>query len=310
MITVNRNQWMDVAKGITILLMILGHAAIPDPLSNFIYSFHMPLFFIASGWMTNWNKYSINEFAIRKVKSLAVPFIIYSSIVIVLLEQVKKTQEGGDCLILRLLCDGWQGYALWFIPVLFVSLFIVRFTYVIDKGWSRVVVCICLLIMGVFLKNFKVTLPWSLSTVPYASFLVLLGSYLSNYHSFIDYPKWKMILVLFFISLGVSCFWRLDMAWNNILPVIPLTIGAVAGTVMLFSLSSFVIKYLQKVSKVFQYIGKETFVIVAFSQVIIILCNSYFTCGSMIKYVILFISLWLIIFVKNRIKILAKLTVY
>ena len=100
------------------------------------------------------------------------------------------------------------------------------------------------------------------------------------------------------------------MAWNNILPVIPLTIGAVAGTVMLFSLSSFVIKYLQKVSKVFQYIGKETFVIVAFSQVIIILCNSYFTCGSMIKYVILFISLWLIIFVKNRIKILAKLTVY
>lgn len=306
MITVNRNQWMDVAKGITILLMILGHAAIPEPLSNFIYSFHMPLFFIASGWMTNWDKYSINEFAIRKVKSLAVPFIIYSSVVLVLLGQVKNLYVEDNDLILRLLCDGWQGYALWFIPVLFVSLFIVRFTYVIDKGWSRVVVCICLLIMGVFLKNFKVTLPWSLSTVPYASFLVLFGSYLSNFHSFIDYPKWKMMLVGFFISLGVSCFWRLDMAWNNILPVIPLTIGAIAGTVMMFCLSSYIVKYLHKVSEAFQYIGRETFVVVAFSQMIIILFNAYFTCSSIIKYVILFVTLWLIIFTKNRIKVLIK----
>ena len=104
MITVNRNQWMDVAKGITILLMILGHAAIPEPLSNFIYSFHMPLFFIASGWMTNWDKYSINEFAIRKVKSLAVPFIIYSSVELVLLGQVKNLYVKDNDLILRLLC--------------------------------------------------------------------------------------------------------------------------------------------------------------------------------------------------------------
>ncbi len=310
MILNSRNQWMDVAKGITILLMILGHAAIPEPLSNFIYSFHMPLFFIASGWMTNWNKYSISDFAIRKAKSLAVPFIIYSSIVLVLLEQVKKSIYGGNNMIFSWLCDGWQGYALWFIPVLFMSLFIVRFTYLISKGWGRVVVCICLLIIGVSLKYFKVTLPWSLSTVPYASFLVLLGSYLRNFQSFIDYPKWIIMLGGGGISLCISCFWRLDMAWNNILPVMPLTVGAVAGTVMLFSFSSFMIKYLQKVSEVFQYIGKETFVIVAFSQVIIILCNSYFICSSMIKYMILFISLWSIIFIKNRMKVLTKLLMF
>ena len=265
--------------------------------------------------MTNWNKYSISEFAKRKVKSLVVPFIIYSSIVLVLLGQVENsilcaTGGGCNCLILSLLYNGWQGYALWFIPVLFMSLFIARCTYLISKGWGKVVVCICLLIIGVSLKYFKVTLPWSLSTVPYASFLVLLGSYLRNFQSFIDNPKWIITLGGGGISLCISCFWRLDMAWNNILPVMPLTLAAIAGTVMLFSLSSFIIKYLQKVGKVFQYIGKETFVIVAFSQVIIILCNSYFTYSSMIKYMILFISLWLIIFVKNRMKIFVKIAMF
>lgn len=39
-----RSVWLDVAKGITIILMVLGHSSIPDGLSRFIYAFHMPLF--------------------------------------------------------------------------------------------------------------------------------------------------------------------------------------------------------------------------------------------------------------------------
>ncbi len=108
MITVNRNQWMDVAKGITILLMVLGHTAIPKSLSNFIYSFHMPLFFIASGWMTNWEKYSVYEFTIKKVKSLAVPFMIYSSIVLMLFEYGQSL--ANERVIENWLYNGWQGW--------------------------------------------------------------------------------------------------------------------------------------------------------------------------------------------------------
>lgn len=303
MITVNRNQWMDVAKGITILLMVLGHTAIPKSLSNFIYSFHMPLFFIASGWMTNWEKYSVYEFTIKKVKSLAVPFMIYSSIVLMLFEYGQSL--ANERVIENWLYNGWQGYGLWFIPVLFISLFIVRFTYFIHRGWARVIICICLLIIGAAFKYFKISLPWSLSTVPYACFLVLLGSYLKGFQSYII-SKWIFIFIGFSISLGVSHFWRLDMAWNNIFPVVPLMIGAIAGTVMMFGLSSYIVKHLHKVSEIFQYIGRETFVVVAFSQVIIILFNAHFTCSSIIKYVILFVTLWLIIYTKNRIKVLIK----
>lgn len=80
-----RLKWLDIAKGITIILMVIGHTSIPDPFSRFIYAFHMPLFFIASGWTTNWNKYNYMEFAKRKFRSIMVPFMVYSVIVLSIL---------------------------------------------------------------------------------------------------------------------------------------------------------------------------------------------------------------------------------
>lgn len=81
-----RNQWLDVAKGITIILMVLGHTSIPQVASNFIWAFHMPLFFIASGWCTNWNKLGFVEFSKRKVQTLLIPFFAYSAIVLAIRE--------------------------------------------------------------------------------------------------------------------------------------------------------------------------------------------------------------------------------
>ena len=296
MIEQSRNKWMDVARGITILLMILGHTSIPEQLSRFIYSFHMPLFFISSGWMTNWLKYSFKQFAGRRIETLVMPFVIYSGIVLLLLGF-----KGSDWLI-----KGWQGYALWFIPVLFFALLIVRLIFLMKRKWVKCIMCLCLLITAVLLKMFNISLTWSLNVVPYACFLIMLGTYLKKYQSILETFRWTIIFLGFVISLVVSYFWKLDMAWNNIIPVIPLTIGAVAGTAMIFSMSTIIVQYIPKVGLYFQYVGKETFVIVAFSQAIVILCNAYFTINPIIKYLILFVSLWLIISVKNRIKILLK----
>lgn len=101
-----RLKWLDIAKGITIILMVIGHTSIPDPFSRFIYAFHMPLFFIASGWTTNWNKYNYMEFAKRKFRSIMVPFMVYSVIVL----SIQTISMGGGiftkmvCIWLARLC--------------------------------------------------------------------------------------------------------------------------------------------------------------------------------------------------------------
>jgi len=47
-----RVDWIDVARGIAILLVIIGHTV---PFESFtrviIYSMHMPIFFILSGYI-------------------------------------------------------------------------------------------------------------------------------------------------------------------------------------------------------------------------------------------------------------------
>lgn len=75
-----RINWIDQAKGIGILLVVIGHMNIPQELSKIIFSFHMPLFFFISGYLYNEKKYSVNFKAVffSKSNTLLWPFITFS----------------------------------------------------------------------------------------------------------------------------------------------------------------------------------------------------------------------------------------
>lgn len=232
-----RNQWIDIAKGITIILMVLGHSSLPRPISNFIWSFHMPLFFIASGWMTNWDKYSFAEFLGRKFKSLLIPFLCYSAIVLLWRE---LTIGGG---ITTWLQNGWDGYALWFIPVLFFALIIAKAICMIANKCIRYAIVAGFIALGCALCYEGVILPWTLSTVPYAVFLIFAGSELRRFQQEVETPRWWVLLLCAAITIGISQHWRMDLCCNQILPFIPLTIAAFTGTTMVLILSSYIAKF-------------------------------------------------------------------
>ena len=46
-----RIEWIDIAKGIGIILVVIGHISQIKVLNDIIYSFHMPLFFIISWYL-------------------------------------------------------------------------------------------------------------------------------------------------------------------------------------------------------------------------------------------------------------------
>ena len=46
----NRIEWLDIAKGLGIFSIVIGHNAVPHFLHDWVYSFHVPLFFIISGY--------------------------------------------------------------------------------------------------------------------------------------------------------------------------------------------------------------------------------------------------------------------
>lgn len=81
-----RSSLIDIMKGIGISCMVMGHAG--APFTDFIYLFHMPLFFMISGYLFK-SSYAdsyqqVWYFIKRKIKSLYIPYIVCESIFIFL----------------------------------------------------------------------------------------------------------------------------------------------------------------------------------------------------------------------------------
>ena len=65
----SRSNVIDVFKGLGILLVILGHAwGVPNILQKLIYSFHMPAFFILSGYFFRVERASEGSFEWLKIE--------------------------------------------------------------------------------------------------------------------------------------------------------------------------------------------------------------------------------------------------
>ena len=48
-----RLEWLDFCRGIAIILVVAGHTGSLGPLTKIIYSFHMPLFAMITGFLYN-----------------------------------------------------------------------------------------------------------------------------------------------------------------------------------------------------------------------------------------------------------------
>ena len=89
-----RLDYLDLAKGIGILIVMLGHFPfygephISIQLYDFIFSFHMPLFFIITGiifgYSRKWEKQTFKELFIKKLKTIIYPYFMLSVIALVL----------------------------------------------------------------------------------------------------------------------------------------------------------------------------------------------------------------------------------
>lgn len=95
----NRIISLDIAKAICIILVVVGHY-IPDNspqwyrlIHDMIYTFHMPLFMFASGYVYIATKKDIGygSFLIKKIKRLMIPYITTSIMVI----SIKMLMQGG-----------------------------------------------------------------------------------------------------------------------------------------------------------------------------------------------------------------------
>lgn len=127
----------DIAKALCIILVVIGHY-IPDNspqwyvnLRTWIYSFHMPLFMFASGYI--YMAFKKDEpywtFVTKKIRRLMIPYFVVSVIIITIkfLTQSSMYVENPVTAMsyLRIFYLPEAGYFLWFIWALFTMFLIV-----------------------------------------------------------------------------------------------------------------------------------------------------------------------------------------
>ena len=81
-----RILYIDVAKGIAMICIILGHLGNPN-INRVVFTFHVPIFFFITGYFTN-NKKTFSEFVKNKARTLIVPYVV-TCIFIILLASIQ-----------------------------------------------------------------------------------------------------------------------------------------------------------------------------------------------------------------------------
>lgn len=74
----NRIYWLDYAKVIGVFLMIYGHGSLCGDLRNYVYSFHMPMFFLISGML--YKPLSLCDTFRKNWRGLMVPYLLLNII--------------------------------------------------------------------------------------------------------------------------------------------------------------------------------------------------------------------------------------
>lgn len=284
------NNSITITKAIGIILMVVGHSGCPQVLLNFIYLFHMPLFFFCSGIfykeMTSLNATTL--FLKKRIKGLYVPFVKWS-VLFLLLHNVFMFvgvynpyygYEGGSSyysvsdilqklfLILFTMHDYEEilgGF--WFIRALFItSLLIVVSPLLLKKilKYKFELLCLLFLLLAILIRRIAPDpeLWRDLSMGTLGAFFYMSGYLIMQYKSF-----WQNIygallccfilfLSYFYFKDGVS----MGCGYNKVLPF---SVSAVSGTILTICISNAIERRWSIVKRVLYYIGNHTLDILA-----------------------------------------------
>lgn len=285
-----RIAWIDIARGIAIIAVIAGHSLgnyWPDYLGNFLFAFHMPIFFVLSGYL--YHTQSQKVLTKKNFFNLLVPYLATVAIGLVLLTFYRVLPNSiiapsrGDSykqfLLSALYAAGGTVSiphtkiiiqpigAIWFLVAMFIAnqIFNLLMRTKIKLQFKAVIVII-LTLVGIFSANL-LFLPFSIQPALIAQFFLFTG-YLLKKFQLLDKVNWLVLLVFAIIWLWDSSFnlfaFEGVTAKNIYLAVI---VGALASIVVI-KLSI----YLDELTDKFNWHHLQRVLLFWGSQSLILLC--------------------------------------
>ena len=246
---VQRNQSIDIAKAVGIILMIVGHFnGLPLWFEKWIFSFHMPLFFILSGYLFK----PKTEIQVIKggLKSLVWPYI-YTVAISILIAFLLWSHESAINAALgafygcqgnpnaKIILSKFQAGPIWFL----LSLFWCRiyFSFIYKRFKNYLLICFIIGILAAVFSTKILNVPLCIVSGAVSLIFYASGAKLKEF-GFDKIKGWHYCFMVF-VWLFCSQFGYLNMAGYVYNPYFVSIIGAVFGSIVVLKISSFVKKW-------------------------------------------------------------------
>lgn len=269
-----RIEWIDVAKGITIILVMIGHyVSYGSQIRNFIFAFHMPLFFILSGYTFKFldDKKEI----LKKTKKEIIRFLLPAFLLTIIGQITIKllwnwhnlSYKASFFLALKRIAWGngvdydWKGihfYALgmpWFLITLIVAKLVCGYL-----GKDKLKLAFILMFFGVFIGN-QIQLIWNLDLIMVSILYIYIGNLLKEKKGIYEkHDKLILISSILIFSYMLSQGKYIEMATRSYPDGIFSIIESVAGSVIVIECSKYIC-LTTKLKKILKKVGEISLII-------------------------------------------------
>lgn len=300
-----RIVWIDVAKTITIIAMVIGHSLPYGSTGrNFIFSFHMPLFFILTGYTLrsaeSWS--SLRKIVQKDCLRLLLPGVLTQSVNCLL-----RIIIGGGIIsqeltfLLRQLfwasAVDYQGQpalgALWFLVVMFWAKLYYQIVRLLFPSKYNFMIY---LLAAAFAKmvSSHIWLPQSFDLVPVAALFLLVGAALR---------KCEKCWETYEIPLSVCCFvfWifqlqrgiYIEIGTRSYPEFILCILEAVCGSICIFTLSK-AFEEEKRYTSLLQKIGQHTLLILCVHHLDTWLYSFWYRDSGVLTYFLRLLTVFLL----------------
>lgn len=273
-----RDRTLDIAKGICIILMVVGHSGCPAYVYDFVYMFHMPCFFFISGWLLRDGYLDDLRRGLRqKARGSYLPFVKWTLLFLFLHNaftylHVYATYYTPAELAWRALqtftltgCEALLG-GFWFLASLFwasvgslLYLWLLRRTSRLRPAYIAGM-CALLLLAAVLWHHIPLRLPQMFGERTLLAAAFYLSGYLCRRSGLGFRPSHALLLL---VPAVAAFFIQLNMVLVEGWLVLPEFIVATAGTLGILGLSSWLAGR-ERLAVSLSYTGRRTLHILTF----------------------------------------------
>ncbi len=296
----NRNERIAIVKGLAIILMVIGHAEAQSFITNFIYIFHMPVFFVAAGYF--FKESNISDpygYMKRRAKGLYLPFVKWALFFLLIhnlmfalgiLNEEYGNAQGGvthpytlSQFVQRffLILFSMGGYdeflagAFWF----FRALLVVSIVYLIlvkvlrhffpriSLSWASAIIagtalCFALIKIGF---NFRIpTIVQGGIRETWGLFFFSMGPIVNRFLSKYSLGIWQFVLLVLLLCIGAHFHWKGMNLTPRMIDVATLPITGLAGFLVLDRIAGWLTATDNAARRFLNYCGAMTLYIYVF----------------------------------------------